>query len=140
MKMDFLKGSLTEDLYKTQPKGFTSHNRNKVCKLQKSIYGLNQAPRSWDNRFDETIKELSFLQNLNESCMYKKVIGSTFLFLTLYVDDILLIGNDVSFLQYVKIWLSKNFSMKDLREKTYILGIRVYRDRSKRLHLMYIHN
>ena len=54
-------------------------------------------------------------------------------FLVLYVDDILLIGNDVSVLQSVKIWLSKNFTMKDLRETTYILGIKIYRDRSKRL-------
>ena len=49
------------------------------------------------------------------------------------MDDILLIGNDVSVLQSVKIWLSKNFSMKDLGEETYILRIKIYRDRSKRL-------
>ena len=49
------------------------------------------------------------------------------------MDDILLIGNDVSVLQSVKIWLSKNFSMKDLGEATYILGIKIYKDRSKRL-------
>ena len=49
------------------------------------------------------------------------------------MDDILLIGNNVSVLQSVKIWLSKNFFMKDLREATYILGIKIYRDRSKRL-------
>ena len=49
------------------------------------------------------------------------------------MDDILLIGNDVSILQSVKIWLSKNFSMKDLEEATYILGIKIYRDRSNRL-------
>ena len=49
------------------------------------------------------------------------------------MDDILPIGNDVSVLQSVKIWLSKNFSMKDLREATYILGIKIYRDRTKRL-------
>ena len=49
------------------------------------------------------------------------------------MDDILLIGNDVSVLQSVKIWLSKNFSMKDLGEATYILGIKIHRDRSKRL-------
>ena len=48
------------------------------------------------------------------------------------MDDILLIGNDVYVLQFVKIWLSKNFFMKDLREVTYILGIKIYRDRSKR--------
>ena len=55
------------------------------------------------------------------------------MFLMLYVDDILLIGNDVSVLQYVKFWLSKNFSMKDLGKETYILGIKIYRYRFKRL-------
>ena len=65
--------------------------------------------------------------------MYKKTSGSAVIFLVLYVDDILLIGNDVSVLQSVKIWLSKNFSMKDLGEATYILGIKIYNDRSKRL-------
>ena len=49
------------------------------------------------------------------------------------MDDTLLIGNDVSVLQSIKFWLSKNFSMKDLREATYIFGIKIYRDRSKRL-------
>ena len=49
------------------------------------------------------------------------------------MDDIFLIGNDVSVLQSVKIWLSKNFSMKDLGEANYILGIKIYKDRSKRL-------
>ena len=65
--------------------------------------------------------------------MYKKVSGSAIMFLVLCVEDILLIGNDVLVLQSVKIWLSKNFSMKDLGEATYILGIKIYRDRSKRL-------
>ena len=55
------------------------------------------------------------------------------MFFMLYVDDILLIGNNVLILQFVKIWLSKNFSMKDLRDATYILGIKIYRDRSKLL-------
>src|SRR5262249_19173563 len=62
-----------------------------------------------------------------------RVSGNAIVFLVLYVDDILLIGNDVSVLQFVKIWLSKQFSMKDLGEATYILGIKIYRDRSRRL-------
>ena len=66
-------------------------------------------------------------------CVYKKTNESAVVFLVLYVDDILLIRNDVSVLQSVKIWLSKNFSMKDLGETTYILGIKIYRDRTKRL-------
>ena len=63
--------------------------------------------------------------------MYKKTSGSAVIFLVLYMDDILLIGNDVSVLQSVKIWLSKNFSMKYLGEATYILEIKIYNDRSK---------
>ena len=116
----------------TEPKRFTSKCGSKVCKLQRSIYGLKQASRSWNIRFNETIKEFGFSQNQDEAFVYKKVIGSAFVFLVLYVDDILIIGNNVSVLQSIKIWLSKNFSMKDLGEETYNLGTRVYKDRSKR--------
>ena len=70
---------------------------------------------------------------MDEPCEHKKTSGSAVVFLVLYVDDILLIGNDVSLLQSVKILLSKNFSMKDLGEATYILGIKIYRDITKRL-------
>ena len=117
----------------TQPKGFTSGDGSKVCKLQISIYGLKQASMSWNIRFDGTTKEFGFSQNPDEPCVYKKVSGSAIMFLILYVDDILIIVNDVSTLQLVKIWLSMNFSIKDLREATYILRIRVNRDKSKRL-------
>ena len=92
-----------------------------------------QASGCWNIRFDETIKEFGFSQNEDELCVYKKVSGSAVVFFMLYVDDILLIGNNVSILQSVKIWLSKRFSMKDLGEATYILGIRIHRDRSKKL-------
>ncbi|VFQ82872.1 unnamed protein product [Cuscuta campestris] len=60
-------------------------------------------------------------------------IGSAVVFLALYVDDILLIGNDIPTLTTVKTWLSKSFSMKDLGEASYALGIRIYRDRSRKL-------
>ncbi|KAL8126204.1 hypothetical protein AgCh_013480 [Apium graveolens] len=68
-----------------------------------------------------------------EPCVYKKVSGSTVTFLVLYVDDILLIGNDIPMLQSIKVWLSKNFTMKDLGEASYILGMKIYRDRSRRM-------
>ena len=57
--------------------------------------------------------------------------GSSVAFLILYVDDILLIGNDTKFLDSIKGYLNKNFSMKDLGEAAYILGIKIYRDRSR---------
>ena len=65
--------------------------------------------------------------------MYKKISGRAINFVVLYVDDILLIGNEVGMLSSMKAWLSKNFSMKDLGEATYIIGIRIHRDRSKKL-------
>ena len=104
-----------------------------VCKLKKSIYGLKQASRSWNLRFDEVIKQSGFLKNQEESCVYKKVSGSIVVFLVLYVDDILIIGNDIGMMQNIKVYLCKNFSMKDLGEASYILGIKLYRDREKRL-------
>ena len=90
----------------TQPVGFIYGSGSKVCKLHRSNYGLKQASKSWNIRFDETIKEFGFSQNLDESLIYKNTNVSAVVFLVLYVDDILLIGNDVSVLQFVKIWLS----------------------------------
>ncbi|KAK8653874.1 hypothetical protein V6N13_127857 [Hibiscus sabdariffa] len=118
----------------TQPEGFvTPENAEKVCKLQRSIYGLKQASRSWNLRFNEAIQEFGFIRNEDEPCVYKKFSGSVVSFLILYVDDILIIGNGIPTLQSIKTWLSSCFSMKDLGETAYILGVKIYRDRSRRL-------
>ena len=79
------------------------------------------------------IKAYGFIQTFGEACIYKKVSESSVAFLILYVDDILLIGNDIEFLDSIKGYLNKSFSMKDLGEAAYILGIKIYRDRSRRL-------
>ena len=126
--------NVEEELYMVQPEGFIDpKDADKVCKLQRSIYGLKQASRSWNLHFDEVIKGFGFAQNGYEVCLYKKVSGSSVAFLVLYLDDILLIGNDVELLNKVKEYLNKSFSMKDLGEAAYILGIKIYRDRSRRL-------
>ncbi|KAJ8512154.1 hypothetical protein OPV22_002588 [Ensete ventricosum] len=100
-----------------QPEGFVSkESSDKVCRLLRSIYGLKQAFRSWNIRFDEVIRSYDFVKNEDEPCVYRKVSGSAITFLVLYVDDILIIGNDVGMLPTVKACLSRNFSMKDLGE------------------------
>ena len=104
-----------------QPKGFVDlENADKVCKLQRSIYGLVQASRIWNLHFDVVIKAFGFIQVFGESCIYKQVSGRSIVFLILYVDDILLIGNDIEFLNSIKRYLNKSFSMKDLGEAAYI--------------------
>ena len=83
VKTAFLKWIfLKEVLYMIQPEGFVNpKGANKICKLQRSIYGLVQASRSWNIRFDESIKAYSFIQTCGEACFYKKVSGSTTTFL-----------------------------------------------------------
>ena len=103
VKTAFLNRNLLEDVYMTQPEGFVNpENSGKVCKLQRSIYELKQASQSWNLRFDETVKDFGFIKNEDKPCVYKKVSGSAIVFLVLYVDDILLIGNDIPILQNVK--------------------------------------
>ena len=94
---------------------------------------MTQPSQSQNIYFNEAVKEFGFIKNEDEPYIYKKVSGSAIVFLVLYVDDILLIGNDIPTLQNVKSWLRNCFSMKDLGKASYILGIKIYRDRSKRL-------
>nr|GEV06649.1 retrotransposon protein, putative, Ty1-copia subclass [Tanacetum cinerariifolium] len=130
-KTAFLNGYLDEDMYMVQPEGFAKPNHpRKVCKLQRSIYGLKQASRSWNKRFDKEIKRFGFDQNLDEPCVYQKASRSNVTFLILYVDDIIIMGNHIPSLQSVNDYLGKCFAMKDLREAEFILGIKIYRDRT----------
>ena len=72
VKTAFLNGFIKEELYMMQPEGFVDPKGvNKMCKLQRSIYGLVQASRSWNIRFDELIKAYSCIQTCSEACIYK---------------------------------------------------------------------
>jgi Reverse transcriptase (RNA-dependent DNA polymerase) len=134
VKTAFLNEDLEDDVYMTQPMGFKDpNNASKVCKLKRSIYGLKQASRSWNKCFDKKIKEFGFIKCDLEPCVYKRFSGSIIVFLILYVDDILLIGNDIFTLDEVKSSLKKIFPMKDLGETVYLLCIKIYRDRSQKL-------
>ena len=119
---------------------FTWHNRKVLswkekndmgCRLKKSIYGLKQASRQWYLKFDSTIRKFGFKENVEDNCVYAKFKNGKFIFLVLYVDDILLASSDVSLLLETKKFLSSNFDMKDLGEASFVLGIEIHRDRRK---------
>ncbi|RVW62445.1 Retrovirus-related Pol polyprotein from transposon TNT 1-94 [Vitis vinifera] len=132
VKTAFLNGELEEEVYMKQPEGFPSSDGEQlVCKLKKSIYGLKQASRQWYLKFHNIISSFGFEENVMDQCIYLKVSGSKVCFLVLYVDDILLATNDKGLLHEVKQFLSKNFDMKDMGEASYVIGIKIHRDRFK---------
>ena len=117
-----------------QPEGFIAKNQeHMICKLKMSIYGLKQASKSWNIKFDQAIKSFGFEQNLVEPYVYKRHQDKVVMFLVLYVDNILLIGNDVRVMSSVKVWLSSQFDMKDLGEANFILGIKFWQNHKNKM-------
>ena len=132
VKTAFLNGEIDETIYMEQPENFvTGDLKSMVCKLKKSLYGLKQSPCLWYHKFHKIISSFSFVMNPADKCIYHKFSGSKYIFLVLYVDDILLATNDLNLLCDTKKFLSNNFEMKDLGNASYVLGIQIYRDRSK---------
>jgi hypothetical protein len=130
VKTTFLNGDLLENIYMAQPNGFVVKGKEHMgCYLKKSIYGLKQASSQWYLKFNETIRNFGFKENEVENCIYVKFRNRKFIFLILYVDDILLASSDVSLLLETKRFLSSNFDMKDLIEASFVLGIEIHRDR-----------
>jgi len=102
-----------------------------VCKLKKSIYGLKQASRQWYHKFLKVITSYGFDANIVGDWVYYKLSGSKYVFLILYVDDILLASNDIGLLHETKKFLSNKFEMKDLGDASFVLGIQILRDHSR---------
>ena len=95
VKTTFLNEKLEEEIYMIQPEGFTSIDESKICKLNRSIYELKKVFRSWNMRFNKKIKMYGFVRNGEELYIYKWTFDSVVIFLVLYVNDILLVGNDI---------------------------------------------
>uniref|UniRef100_A0A2N9F5U8 Reverse transcriptase Ty1/copia-type domain-containing protein n=1 Tax=Fagus sylvatica TaxID=28930 RepID=A0A2N9F5U8_FAGSY len=135
VKTAFLNGELDEEIYMDQPVGFVAkvQERRKVCKLKRSIYGLKQSSRQWYLRFHRAILSNGLTMIEEDHCVYTKWSKGSFIILSLYVDDILLAGNDAEMIVATKEWLSSNFEMKDMGEADYILGVKIFRDRLKKI-------
>ena len=126
-KTIFLNGELEEEIYMSQLEGFVeSGKEKKVCKLVKSLYGLKQAPKQWHEKFDQVVLWYGFQINNGDKCVYvKQFDDSGCIILCLYVDDILIFGSNMHFINDVKSFLSSNFDMKDLGLVDVILGIKL---------------
>ncbi|KAG8491868.1 hypothetical protein CXB51_015214 [Gossypium anomalum] len=131
VKTTFLHGELEEDIYMQQPEGFiVLEKEDYVCLLRKSLYGLKQSPRQWYKRFDSFMASHDFKRSSLDSCVYfKKNSNGSFVYILLYVDDMLIAAKDKGEIRKVKAQLSEEFEMKDLGPAKKILGMKILRDR-----------
>jgi hypothetical protein len=134
VRIAFLYEELNEEIYMDQPLELkTKGQERKVCKLKRSIYGLKQASRQWNIKFHQAILKGGFTMMEEDHCVYLKRSNNSFIILSLYVNDILIAGNSKEMIDTTKKWLSSNFEMKDMGEASYVLGVKIIRDRAKRL-------
>ena len=134
VKTAFLNGDLEDTIYMQQPDGHNAggSQANHVWRLKKSLYGLKQAGRAWNQKMDAALAELGFTSLHSDGCVYIKRDSRSIQYVLVYVDDLLLVANNTTLLASTKVALSSRFDMKDMGEAHFILGVQIRRNRAKR--------
>ncbi|KAI3523163.1 hypothetical protein L1887_01220 [Cichorium endivia] len=125
----FLHGELHEEVYMKIPQGFEKGKENKVCRLRKSLYGLKQASRNWYQKFTSSLHVIGFKQSRADHSLFIFKNENSFVAALIYVDDVIIVGNDIQKIKETKSFLNEKFSIKDLGPLKYFLGIEVTRTR-----------
>ena len=138
VKSAFLNGDLDDMIFMKQPEGFVDENNpDQVCRLNRSIYGLKQSARCWNIKIDNYLKSCKFIQSNADHCIYLKIEVKNgrkiIIIIAVYVDDTIICSNSIDDLNMVKNELSNQFEMDDRGEIHYLLGMRIIRDRERRI-------
>jgi hypothetical protein len=128
VKNAFLHGDLHEEVYMHPPSGVNAPSGH-VCRLRRALHGLKQAPRDWFERFISIIKDVGFPSSDHDPALFIHTSPKGRTILLLYVDDLLITGDDSEHISQVKKHLSKEFQMSDLGPLSYFLGIEVLQTR-----------
>jgi hypothetical protein len=129
VKSAFLNGFLQEEIYVEQPEGYVKEGEeDKVYLLKKALYGLKQASRAWYSIIDEHLQNLGFAKSFSKSTLYVKQNGAIILIISLYVDDLLVTGNNISLVEKFKQEMMEVFEMTDLGLMTFFLGMEIKQD------------
>lgn len=124
----FLQGTLTEEVYISQPEGFIDANYpNHVCRLHKALYGLKQAPRAWYQELRNYLLSLGFVNSLADASLFILKHGSHMTYILVYVDDIIVTGSNSCYIQNTLDALASRFSIKDPEDLHYFLGLEAHR-------------
>jgi len=132
VKSAFLNGKIKETIFMKQPDGFND-GTGRVCKLNKALYGLPQAPRAWYSRFDTFMKKFGLKSTNADPCVYTS--DSNDIYVTLWVDDGLILGRSKTKIEKLLNSMCQEFEITNSIAKFY-LGIEINRDRdSRKIHL-----
>ena len=124
VKNAFLNEDLSEEVYMQPPHGISVES-SKVCHLRRALYGLKQAPRAWFAKFSSIIFRLGYTASPYDFALFLCRTDKGTIVLLLYVDDMIITGNDLSDIQELKDFLSQQFEMKDLGHLSYFLGLEI---------------
>ncbi|CAL1396601.1 unnamed protein product [Linum trigynum] len=127
IKNAFLHGDLKEVVYMEIPPGHPDSSPGKVCLLHRSLYGLKQAPRAWFEKFQQTILGFGFHQSRNDPSLFTRTNPRGRVVLLIYVDDMIVTGDDLDGISKLKADLHAHFHLKELGHLSYFLGIEVHR-------------
>lgn len=116
VKTAFLNGDLEEDIFMSPPEGYEI-NANKVWKLKKSLYGLRQSPRKWNEKITHVLRKIGFIQ-LSDNCMFRK--HSPFVILAVYVDDAILCAHDLQTCNEVIDQLKNEFEIQIVKTNKFL--------------------
>jgi len=109
------------------PQGVKCSDPSKVCRLRKSLYGLKQAPRCWFAKLSTALRKLGFTQSYEDYSLFSLNRDGTVIHFLVYVDDFIIVGNNLKAIDHFKEHLHKCFHMKDLGKLKYFLGLEVSR-------------
>ncbi|KAG8479763.1 hypothetical protein CXB51_029589 [Gossypium anomalum] len=124
----FLNGDLQEEIYMVQPPGFEQQGdkgQQLVCRLRKALYGLKQAPRAWFHKLKEFLVTTGFVASKADTSLFVYQLDSQLMYVLIYVDDIIITGNNNQAIDQFVRQLDATFSLKDLGRLSYFLGIEV---------------
>lgn len=135
-KTAFLNGKLRETIYMKQPPGYENENKpNMVCHLRKSLYGLKQAARSWNDEINEILINIGFHQSKADACLYSKRESDGWVYLLIYVDDIVVAAKSSATIDRIRVAIQGTIDIEDLGDISHYLGMAITRDTDGIYHL-----